>query len=274
MRSTPRIGIRASHFYCLPVYRDSPNESTGFSPFELVYGHEVRGPLKLIKERFMAQDDDINLLDYVSKFRERLTKACEVAREHLKTAQDKMKKKADKNAKARSFKPGDKVLVLLPLQGEPLKAKFSEPYCVKKKLNDVNYVISTPDRRKEQRVCHVNMLKEYFEREASQPVGMTQVVSDDMSESDVKRSEPSSARLSNSEMLGKLDEALNYLPEGQRKDVTSLLNEYEEVCQDKPGCTPLAVHDVDVGDASPIKQHPYRLNPSKLAKVREEVQFM
>ena len=26
---------------------DSPNESTGFTPFELVYGHEVRGPLKL-----------------------------------------------------------------------------------------------------------------------------------------------------------------------------------------------------------------------------------
>ena len=43
--------------------RDSPNESTGFSPFELVYGHEVRGPLKLIKERFMAQDDEVNLLD-------------------------------------------------------------------------------------------------------------------------------------------------------------------------------------------------------------------
>ena len=110
--------------FLLFASRDSPNESTGFSPFELVYGHEVRGPLKLIKERFMAQDDDVNLLDYVSKFRERLTKACEVAREHLKTSQDKMKKKADKNAKARSFKPGDKVLVLLPLQGEPLKAKF------------------------------------------------------------------------------------------------------------------------------------------------------
>ena len=30
--------------------RDAPNESTGFTPFELVYGHEVRGPLKLVKE--------------------------------------------------------------------------------------------------------------------------------------------------------------------------------------------------------------------------------
>ena len=75
-------------------------------------------------------------------------------------------------------------------------------------------------------------------------------------------------------MLGTLDEALNYLPEGQRQDVTSLFYEYKEVCKDKPGCTLLAVHNVDVGDASTIKQNPYRLNPSKLAKVREEVQFM
>ena len=36
-------------------------------------------------------------------------------------------------------------------------------------------MISTPDRRKSQRVCHVNMLKEYFEREASQPIGIAQV---------------------------------------------------------------------------------------------------
>ena len=118
-----------------------------------------------------------------------------------------MNKKADQNDKARSFKPGDKVLVLLPLPGSPLKSKFSGSYCVKKKLNDVNFVISTPDRRKEQRVCHVNMLKDYFERGASQPIGVIQVVdskaavgveSDNYtSESDVKGSEPSNARLSN-----------------------------------------------------------------------------
>ena len=31
--------------------RDSVQESLGFSPFELVYGHSVRGPLKLYKEK-------------------------------------------------------------------------------------------------------------------------------------------------------------------------------------------------------------------------------
>jgi transposase InsO family protein len=32
------------------TYRDAPQESLGFSPFELVYGHEVRGPMKILWE--------------------------------------------------------------------------------------------------------------------------------------------------------------------------------------------------------------------------------
>ena len=31
--------------------RESVQESLGFSPFELVFGHSVRGPLKLLKEK-------------------------------------------------------------------------------------------------------------------------------------------------------------------------------------------------------------------------------
>ena len=130
----------------------------------------MRGPLKLIKERFLSEEDETNLLDYVSNFKERLSKACSVAQEHLKVSQRVMKTRADKKSEVRIFKPGEKVLVLLPLPGEPLKAKFSGPYCIKKKLNDV---ISTPDRRKSKRVYHVNMLKKYYERDNSdQPVGV------------------------------------------------------------------------------------------------------
>ena len=37
--------------------RESVQESLGFSPFELVFGHTVRGPLKLLKEKFLSNDD-------------------------------------------------------------------------------------------------------------------------------------------------------------------------------------------------------------------------
>jgi hypothetical protein len=71
--------------------RESVQESLGFSPFELVFGHTVRGPLKLLKEKFLSEDDmSLNLLQYVSDFRNRLTNAFELARLNLKSKQSKM----------------------------------------------------------------------------------------------------------------------------------------------------------------------------------------
>jgi hypothetical protein len=46
--------------------REAVQESLGFSPFELVFGHTVRGPLKLVKEKWLDEHTDLNLLDYVS----------------------------------------------------------------------------------------------------------------------------------------------------------------------------------------------------------------
>ena len=64
--------------------RESVQESLGFSPFELVFGHTVRGPLKLLKEKFLSNDDSsLNLLQYVSDFKDRLSRACEAARTNL-----------------------------------------------------------------------------------------------------------------------------------------------------------------------------------------------
>ena len=44
------------HFLLFAV-RESVQESLGFSPFGLVFGHTVRGPLKLLKEKFLSQED-------------------------------------------------------------------------------------------------------------------------------------------------------------------------------------------------------------------------
>ena len=36
--------------YLLFAYREAPQELTGFSPFELLYGRPVRGPLDVLRE--------------------------------------------------------------------------------------------------------------------------------------------------------------------------------------------------------------------------------
>ena len=65
--------------------RESVQESLGFSPFELIFGHTVRGPLKLLEEKFLSQrDTPLNLLQYVSDFRSKLLTACEAAKSNLK----------------------------------------------------------------------------------------------------------------------------------------------------------------------------------------------
>ncbi len=56
--------------------REAVQESLGFSPAELVFGHTVRGPLKMLKESILSSDSSLkmNVLDYVSKFHERYIK--------------------------------------------------------------------------------------------------------------------------------------------------------------------------------------------------------
>ena len=64
----------------------------------------------------------------------------------------------DRNVNAREYKSGDKVLVLLPLRGNRLQTKYHGPYKVLKKVNNLDYIVETPDRRKPSQLCHINML--------------------------------------------------------------------------------------------------------------------
>ena len=80
--------------------------------FELVFGHRVHGPLKMLKETWLSDDNPpIGLLDYVCTFRCQLSKACEMARENLKHSQRQMKVWYDCKVTERTFQPGDKVLM-------------------------------------------------------------------------------------------------------------------------------------------------------------------
>ena len=42
------------------AYREIPQESTGFSPFELLYGRTIRGPLQILQDLWTREDSDSN----------------------------------------------------------------------------------------------------------------------------------------------------------------------------------------------------------------------
>ena len=268
--------------FLLFAARESVQESLGFSPFELVFGHTVRGPLKLVKEKWLDEHTDLNLLDYVSSFKEKLFNAVQIARTNLKNSQVKMKTWYDKNARNRVFQPGDKVLVFLPVPGHPLQARYCGPYEIDCKINDLNYVVKTPGRRKNKRVCHVNMLKAYFERSHDCKPVVT-LANTSYENHHVKAADEDllkfkeleqNVKLNNSDILANIDSKLVHLDFDQREEIKSLVFSYKSLFPDVPNKTTVACHDVDVDGATPIKQHPYRLNPLKLEAMRKELKYM
>ena len=124
-----------------------------------------------VKEQLLSQElctGDENVLDYVSRFRESLHQACALAKEALSSSQRSMKRHYDNEAVSRPLQPGDQVLVLLPVTGSSLSANFSGPYLIEKKISETDYVLQTPDRQRQSRVCHINMLEAYHTRPITQ----------------------------------------------------------------------------------------------------------
>ena len=153
--------------YVLFAVREVPTESLGFSPNDLVFGHRVRGPLDVVRDKWCGeQPGPESMLEYVLKSRERMLEARDLARKNLEVSQKRMKTLYDRKAQVRELHVGDEVLALLPVHGRPLAARYSGPYRVLKKVGDIDYVLSTPDRRKPTQLCHINMLKKYYRPES------------------------------------------------------------------------------------------------------------
>ncbi len=83
-----------------------------------------------------------------------------------------------------------------------------------------------------------------------------------------------SFRLKNSQVLANMNDKLSHLTTKQRSEISDLIHEYSHLFPDVPGQSDFACHDIDVGDATPIKQHPYRVGPFKQVHMNEEIKYM
>ena len=66
------------------AYREVPQESTGFAPFELLYGRTVRGPMLILKELWTQEgtaDEVKNSYQYVFELWDRIEETLHIARE-------------------------------------------------------------------------------------------------------------------------------------------------------------------------------------------------
>ena len=177
------------------------------------------------------------------------------------------------------------MLVLFPISGHPLQNRYHGPYTEESKVGEVDYIVKTPDRHKSRQLCHINILKEYVDRNDDgivKPVCLgndsshddtPEMVVDQNDNSDDKQHEYP-MKLQNSDVLANLDGKLDHLSDNVQCKLKQLIHEREEIFPDVPSRTNVADHDVDVGDHEATKQHPCRVNPLKRAHLNKEIEYM
>ena len=119
------------------AYRTKPHESTGESPYYLLYGRDAYLPLDaaLSKPRNPYQ---IDLDDYKTELVAGLSKAWQLAQSEIKKAQKHQKKQHDKKAKDETFTVGDRVMIFMPHETTGKKRKLALPYHGPYRVMDVH----------------------------------------------------------------------------------------------------------------------------------------
>ncbi|KAL8605690.1 hypothetical protein ACOMHN_064775 [Nucella lapillus] len=146
--------------------RELPNVSTGFSPFELLFGRRPRGPVDFLADAWLESEnveEAKNVMTYVHELRNNIVDMCKLAQDSVEQAGRVQKKYHDSKAKARSFQVKDEVLVFLPSLTNKLLMTWKGPYTVVECL-ECDYVIDMGGKHK---IFHPNMLKMYHRLECA-----------------------------------------------------------------------------------------------------------
>ena len=251
--------------YLLFAYREVPQASTGFSPFD---GRHVRGPLDVIRESWIAGNRaDESVVSHVLTIRERLEMMADIVKDNLETAQEIQKRWYDKNARERIFQQDDQVLVLLPTSSNNILAQWQGPYKIIKKVSKVNYKIDMHDRRKRKRIFHVNMLRKWHDNKQNSGTVMYADV-DDTQFDELTSSWKGNTSGKHVIPIGEK------LSEEQCSEIKKVVTEFADVFKDTPGRTSVVEHHIPTGNAKPIRLPPYRLPHAYRGEIKKETEEM
>jgi len=248
--------------------RSLENETTGVTPYEMVYGKQGRGPLEIIRDTWTGKVQEYvginkSAKDYLLKLKEDLKTCNEVATENSSVAQRKYVEQYNVRAREKSFSVGDQVLVLLPDSTNKIQSSWQGPANIHYKMAENSYTVEMPNGAI--RHLHANHLRPYKvgvngvgivfdsdeEKYGSIEGCETGIIGDCMIETELTQ-----------EKIDALD--LNHLPVKHQYQLKQLLFKYKSVFNDKPGCCKSAFHSIKLEEGFvPKRYRPYRI-PDKL----------
>lgn len=254
--------------------RTVTQESTGFSPAELVHGKNLRTPLTLIYENWIeAENTDPSIVEYIFEITNRLKKWHEISEANQKDKQLKRKTWYDRKAVNRVFNVGDQVLVLATSKPNKMAANWRGPGVITGKISDTNYTVDLPGKKDNLSIYHVNLLKPYVKRVEL----VNFLIEEDMEEVEREAEIPYPTADPNqfdlAGMVGESGLEERVTPE-QLDRLRRLLLKHRDVFSSDPGLTSLVEMDIVLTSDVPVRSRPYRMSQRQTDILRDEINRM
>ena len=257
------------------AYREVPQESLQFSPFELMYGRQVRGPMQIIKQLWTEENAAPETRTNVSHFltlANVIRETCAIAQENLRKASARHARYYNSKARDRQFIEGDKVLLLLPEKNNKLQLTWRGPFVVREKTGYCNYKIEIKGKQK---IYHANLMKKYNERKKEE-TDVVAVVMDDVDvELDGEYNPSNIPSISFHQTQSFDDVHINSELEQTRQEMLKEVLERHKSClTDVPGRTSLLKCEIKTETTTPVRVKSYPIPHSKIDTVKDEIKQM
>uniref|UniRef100_A0A8C5Q151 ribonuclease H n=1 Tax=Leptobrachium leishanense TaxID=445787 RepID=A0A8C5Q151_9ANUR len=244
--------------YLMFAIREVPQSSTGYSPFELLYGRHPRGLLDIAKETWEGEKTPHkSIIEHISQMQDRITVVMPIVKEHLAQSQAAQQRIYNRDARVRIFSPGDRVLVLVPTVESKFLAKWQGPFEVIERVGEVNYKIHQPGKRKPEQIYHVNLLKPWKDR-VSLAAGFIPITH----QLDTEHPQVPEVKIAES------------LSKSQKQEVREFLIKNREKFSELPGQTSVTQHDIVTEPGARVKLKPYRIPEARRKDISREVKKM
>lgn len=150
--------------FLLWAYREVPHDTTGVSPFQMLYGRSPTGPLTVLKQSWTG---DIPIpatlreapAEYLHKLRMQTERAAEEASLTAPARQNAYATQHNKRASPKLFEVSEQVFVFDSACPGKMYSKWIGPCCIRGKFRDHSYYVDMPDGKR--KLVHANKLRPY-----------------------------------------------------------------------------------------------------------------
>jgi hypothetical protein len=273
------------------AYREVPNETTLFSPYELIFGRKIRGPMSILKNILTNEtmtEMDKTIYEYIIDLKNRLKTGLQETQANTRKKTIKNKNYYDRNTIVKDIKVGDQVLVLKPKKGNKLALYSEGPFKVTKKLSKYNIEIEKGNRHK---VYHLNRVTKFFDRSNGSngnditntnsnvtnrdnimQASMATVITEEETENTICGRDMNVPVINNSDNI--VIDINKELSDKQKAEINEIIYEFRDIISDIPGKTTAGIHKIELLDSKPITLKPYTVPLHMVETLKKEIDTM